>query len=250
MTPPPQRIVWLYKRWLPLYDEISTTVVPRVEFIRGIPMDLDGDHYFDLRIRNVIVLDDLMSTAAKDPRINDLFTKGSHHCSLSVVTLNQNLFFGKDPTQRRNCDLLPSTLQKSRRPTTHRDARKTDVPQTGPRLFIEIRRSHEGTLLVPVVDLKPTTPDSLRLRTDVLGTGIENEKGEEEEKAEDEEDVEEEEEQKEHPDLLACRPCGLVFAHTWGLKDHQIRRRTSRQEMQERRRWDRRHIRLRTRMLP
>ena len=24
-------------------------------------------------------------------------------------------------------------------------------------------------------------------------------------------------------DLLACRPCGLVFAHAWGLKDHQIR---------------------------
>ena len=24
-------------------------------------------------------------------------------------------------------------------------------------------------------------------------------------------------------DLLACRPCGLLFAHAWGLKDHQIR---------------------------
>jgi hypothetical protein len=39
------------------------------------------------------------------------------------------------------------------------------------------------------VDLKPTTPDSLRLRTDILKTGIEKEKDEEEE-----EDVEGEEE--------------------------------------------------------
>jgi hypothetical protein len=53
MVPPSQRIVWLYKRWQPLYDEISKTVVPRVEFVRGIPSDLDGDHYFDPRIRNV-----------------------------------------------------------------------------------------------------------------------------------------------------------------------------------------------------
>jgi hypothetical protein len=68
-------------------------VVPRVEFVRGIPYKVDGDHYFDPRIRNVIVLDDLMSTAAKDPRINDLFTEESHHRNLSVVTLNQNLFF-------------------------------------------------------------------------------------------------------------------------------------------------------------
>jgi hypothetical protein len=96
----------LYKRWQPLYDEISRTVIPRVEFVRGIPMDLDDDHYFDPRIRNVIVLDDLISIAAKDSRINDLFTEGSHHCNLSVVTLNQNLFFGKDPTQRRNCHYL------------------------------------------------------------------------------------------------------------------------------------------------
>jgi hypothetical protein len=60
------------------------------------------------------------------------------------------------------------------------------------------------------MDLKPTTPDSLRLRTDVLGTGIEKEKDEEEEETTEEE---EEEKQEEHLDLLACRPCGLVFVN-------------------------------------
>lgn len=69
-------------------------------------MDLDSDDFFDPRMRNVIVVDDLMSTAAKDPRINDLFTEGSHHRNLTVIALNQNIFFGKDPTQRRNCHYL------------------------------------------------------------------------------------------------------------------------------------------------
>jgi hypothetical protein len=47
-----------------------------------------------------------------------------------------------------------------------------------------------------LVDMKPTTPDSLRLRTDVLGTGIEkDEEGEED--VEDEEDMEEEEDVEE-----------------------------------------------------
>ena len=75
------------------------------------------------------------------------------------------------------------------------------------------------------MDPLATTPDFLRLRTDVLGTGIEKEKHkEEEEKAEvgggrwGEEEKAEDEEEEEHPDLLACRPCGLVFAHAWGLK--------------------------------
>ena len=63
-------------------------------------MDLDGDDFFDPRIRNMIILDDLMSIAAKDPRINDLFTEGGHHRNLTVIALNQNMYFGKDPTQR------------------------------------------------------------------------------------------------------------------------------------------------------
>ena len=53
----------------------------------------------------MIVLDDLMSTAAKDPRIND-HNEGSHHRNLTVIALNQNMYFGKDPTQRRNCHYL------------------------------------------------------------------------------------------------------------------------------------------------
>jgi hypothetical protein len=75
MAPPLQRIVWLYKRWQPLYDVIRKTVFPPVEFRRGIPMDLDGDYFFDPRMRNVIILDDLVSIAVKDPKINDLFTE-------------------------------------------------------------------------------------------------------------------------------------------------------------------------------
>jgi hypothetical protein len=43
-----------------------------------------------------------------------------------------------------------------------------------------------------------------------------------EEEAEAEKETEKEEE-KEHRELLTCCPCGLVFAHVWGFKEHQIR---------------------------
>jgi hypothetical protein len=106
IQPTLQRIIWLYKRWQPLYDVIQRTVPPRIEFVQGIPIDLETDSYIDPSVRNLIVLDDLMATAAKDPRITDLFTEGSHHKNLSVVVLNQNLYYSKDPTQRRNCQYL------------------------------------------------------------------------------------------------------------------------------------------------
>lgn len=101
-----QRIVWLYKRWQPMYTLIKRTAVPKVEFIQGIPADLEDDDFFDPRINNLLILDDLFSEAGKDKRITDLFTEGSHHRSLSVISINQNLFGNKDPTQRRNCHYL------------------------------------------------------------------------------------------------------------------------------------------------
>lgn len=103
---PPERIVWLYKRWQPLYDVIQSTVYPKVEFIQGIPLDLDQDSFIDPKTRNLVILDDMMSTASKDSRINELFTEGSHHKNLSVIAITQNLYYNKDPTQRRNCHYM------------------------------------------------------------------------------------------------------------------------------------------------
>lgn len=47
-----------------------------------------------------------MSTAAKDSRINELFMEGSHHRNLSVMAIDQNMYYNKDPTQTRNCHYL------------------------------------------------------------------------------------------------------------------------------------------------
>ena len=121
-----------------------------------------------------------MKTSFTDARINNLLTEGSHHRNLSVVTLNQNLFFGQDPTQRRNCHylvLFNNPVDRQAVTTLGRQmypSRRNFLLQK----FDEDTERPYGYLLV---DLKPTTPDSLRLRTDVLGTGIEKEKDEEEE---------------------------------------------------------------------
>ena len=106
IQPKLQRIVWLYKRWQPLYDTIKSNVWPPVEFIQGLPIGLENDDFFDPNINNLLVLDDLASISGKDSRITDLFTEGSHHRNLSVMSINQNLFSSKDPTQRRNCHYI------------------------------------------------------------------------------------------------------------------------------------------------
>ncbi|CAC5413217.1 unnamed protein product [Mytilus coruscus] len=167
IQPTIQRIIWLYGRWQPLYDEIQRTVNPHVEFVQGIPLDLEKDSYLDSSVRNMIVLDDLMSTSAKDPRITDLFSEGSHHRNLSVVVLNQNLYFNKHPTQRRNCHYLVSfnsPVDKQQIMTLGRQM----YPGKVSHFVLKIEESANKPFGYLLLDLKPTTPELKRLLSNVF----------------------------------------------------------------------------------
>ena len=63
-----------------------------IELVRGIPSKLEHDSYFDIRQRNLMVIDDQMADAGEDKRIVNLFTRGSHHRNLSIIYIAQNLF--------------------------------------------------------------------------------------------------------------------------------------------------------------
>jgi hypothetical protein len=167
--PKPDRIVWLYKRWQPLYDEMKRTVKPKIEFIQGIPDDLDSDDFFDPSKHNVIVLDDLMSVAAKDPHIAELFTEGSHHRNLSVLSLQQNVFPNgpHGVTMRRNGHYY--VLFKS--PADKRQI-MTLASQMYPHKSDNFMRAYDQATLKPhgylLIDLKQSTPEDQRLKTDIF----------------------------------------------------------------------------------
>lgn len=158
-----ERIMWLYKRWQPLYTDIKRRVSPGVEFIQGIPNDLDDDDYFDPRMNNLLILDDLFSESGKDKRITELFTEGSHHRSLSVISINQNLFGTKDPTQRRNCHYMVLFNNPIDKQSVMTLARQMYPGQCDILLkqFVKATKYPYGHLLV---DLKPFTPEHQRLK--------------------------------------------------------------------------------------
>ena len=98
--PAPQRIIWIYGQWQPLYVEMQR-IIPGIKFVKGIPANIENEQFLNPAIRNLIVIDDLMSEASNDKRICDLFTKGSHHRNLSVICLVQNLYYqGKESRTR------------------------------------------------------------------------------------------------------------------------------------------------------
>lgn len=137
--------------------------------MQGIPLDLDQDSFIHPRTRNLVILDDLMSTASKDSRLNESFTEGYHHRNLSVIAMNQNLYYNKDPTQRRNCHymvLFNNPVDKQQIMTLSRQM----YPENSQHLlrhFKEGTSKPYGSLLV---DLKLATPEHLRMRTDIMNS--------------------------------------------------------------------------------
>ena len=165
---PPDRIIWCYLQWQPAYTKLLM-MKPTIEFVQGIPSSLENDTYLDVNIRNLIVIDDQMIEAGSDNRIVNLFTKGSHHRNLSVIYIVQNVFHqGKGS---RSISLNSHYLVLFKNP---RDKLQilTLAKQMYPRqtaLFLKeyeeaVRRLYRYLF----VDLKPTTPESCRLRTNVL----------------------------------------------------------------------------------
>ena len=143
--------------------------MPNIEFVKGIPRALEQDSYFDVNKRNLIVFDDQMIDASKDKRIVNLFTRGSHHRNLSVIYIVQNLFHqGKGS---RSISLNSHYLVLFKNP---RDKLQilTLAKQMYPGQTDFFLNQYEEAVKRPfgylLIDLKTTTQDNCRLRTNVL----------------------------------------------------------------------------------
>ena len=143
--------------------------MPHIEFVKGIPTALEQDSYFDVNKRNLIVFDDQMIDASKDKRIVNLFTRGSHHRNLSVIYIVQNLFHqGKGS---RSISLNSHYLVLFKNP---RDKLQilTLAKQMYPGQTDFFLNQYEEAVKRPfgylLIDLKTTTQDNCRLRTNVL----------------------------------------------------------------------------------
>ena len=90
MTNPPERIVWFYGRHQPdLFCSLAQEI-PCIELYEGLPTNIEV--MFDRSKRNICIIDDLMQSASGNQLVENLFTNG-RHLNLSVVFVNQNLFY-------------------------------------------------------------------------------------------------------------------------------------------------------------
>ena len=86
IDPKPEKVVWCYSQWQPMYDEMKNLVD---QFVEG----LDYHQHVDGITPTLLVIDDLQDEASADTTVANLFKRGSHHKNISVIYIVQNLFF-------------------------------------------------------------------------------------------------------------------------------------------------------------
>ena len=164
--PMPERIVWVYAQWQPLYDQLQAKI-PGIEFINGLPPNILET--LSPLTRNLVVLDDQMADVGGSKDLAQLFTQGSHHRNLTILYLVQNLF--DQGKSMRTVSLNSQYLVLFKSP---RDA--TQITTLGRQMFPHkpgfLSQSFEDATTLPhsymLLDLRPETDKRFQVRTKIF----------------------------------------------------------------------------------
>jgi len=171
IAPPPQKIMWFYKRWQPLYTEMRH-LVPIIEFVQGIPPNIKRNDYFDTRYPTLFVIDDLMKDATQSTDVCELFTEGSHHRNLSVICLLQNLYYKGKESRTMSLNAQYMVLFKNPRDQQQVSVLARQMYPGNTRYFME---EYQAATQKPYgclfIDLKQNTPEGQRLKYDIFQAG-------------------------------------------------------------------------------
>lgn len=166
ISPPPDEIIWCYGEWQSSYDDISK--IAKVKMHEGMP-DLE---YLSANRhkRKLCVMDDLMmeaSTSKGNNTLHSLFSRGSHHWNLSIIHIVQNLFYSNIRTARINSHYL--VLLKNPSDALQAINLSKQIYPSNRKFFMEAFKDATSTPFgYLLIDLEPSTDESLRLRTRIF----------------------------------------------------------------------------------
>ena len=161
---PPKKIIYCYSIWTKLFDDMERDL--DIDFVQGMPCPdkikeiFDGEHH-------IICLDDLQHEVANSREAEKLFTQLSHHNNLSVVYLNQNLYYQGRCARTLNLNTADTVLLKNPRNTQQVAllGRQLGMGSALKSAYLDATSKPYGYL---VVDLSPKSDEKYRLRSNVF----------------------------------------------------------------------------------
>ena len=164
---PIENIVYIYSCWQPAYDQLLEC--RDIRFIEGLPVSLADDTLLPPQKNNLLIVDDLMSQASQNSEMEKVFTQFCHHRNLSCMYIVQNFFCQGKASRTISLNTNYLVLYKNVRD-------RSQIMHLPKQMFplqfkyflesyIDATSAAYGYLLI---DFKATTPDNLRLRTEIV----------------------------------------------------------------------------------
>ena len=158
VSPSIERIVWCYSIYQDIFDDQKNK-----EFHEGIP----SEAMFDGKNRTLLILDDLMSQV--DDRVENIFTKLSHHKSVSVFFLTQNLFFKSKHARTISLNSHYIVVFKNARDAMQISNLARQMYPGNSKFMVEaFKDATSGPYGYLLIDMKPYTEETYRLRTNIF----------------------------------------------------------------------------------
>lgn len=136
-----------------------------IEYFNKLPESFENDSGDPL----IVIIDDMMSEGSGSIAISNLFTKKSHHQSITALFLTQNIFHKNKYSRDISLNCSYIVLFKTIRGKSQLN---TFFQQMYPDSWRQLQRIYKEVTLKPYsylfIDLTQRTPDLLRFRTDIF----------------------------------------------------------------------------------
>lgn len=162
------RIFWIYSEWQPAYEALQQAR-PEINFKRGLGDENEFYNSLSNMNRNLLILDDQMSTIGNSKTLARLFTEGSHHRNLSIIYIVQNLFDKGKSHRTVSLNAQYFVLYKNPRDKSQIDS---IAKQMYPGKVKFLRDAFQDATKEPftylLIDMHPETPESVRVLTHIF----------------------------------------------------------------------------------
>ena len=161
----PEKILYCYSVWQPLFDKMKNEL--GVIFHEGVPTSEEILSIGDPNIHTLICLDDLQHDIVNNVSIEKLFPQWCHHKCISVIFVNQNLFYQGKCSRTLTLNTMYTILLKN-----YRNVQQVEVlgRQLGKGSLL--KEAYLDAISKPygylVVDLNPRVSDVIQLRTNIF----------------------------------------------------------------------------------
>ena len=163
----PSNIMWAFGHLKENQMESIKNKVPETVFSNGLPTERES------LSNSILILDDLMNEICKNQEYSNLFTRGSHHDNITTIAVLHNIY--NKEKYNRNIALNTHYYVLFKNPRDKQQIRYLEnqiFPGQKNHLLNAFNNATARPYGYLVIDLHPTTPENMRLYSNILPDDI------------------------------------------------------------------------------